>query len=166
VLSSTNAAAAAVIVCALTAALEGVCAGRNIRAFFDTVRFPPYAAPLWLWPIIGAVYYIEFGFVVFRLLTAVSPTSVRHVTLALIIAMMVGNALSNLVIFRARDLRLGYVIGLVFGALDLILFTCLLQLDFVAAWALVPYLHYRVYAIWWSRAVARLNPDPCSGGRY
>jgi tryptophan-rich sensory protein len=85
VLSATNAAWAAVAVCALAAALEGVCAGRNIRAFFDTCRFPEYSAPFWVWSIIGAVYYAVFGFVVFRLLGAAPPTALTRATLTLIV---------------------------------------------------------------------------------
>ena len=159
-LSSTHAVWAAAVVCVLAAALEGVCAGRNIRAFFETLRFPPYSAPLWAWSIIGAAYYTVFGFVVFRLLSATAPTAWSRGTLTLIVGMMIGNALSNLVIFRARDLRLSYAIGCIFAGLDVVLLMCVSQLDSVAAWALVPYLIYRVYAMWWGRAVMELNPGP------
>jgi tryptophan-rich sensory protein len=159
VLSATNAAWAAVAVCGLAAALEGVCAGRNIRAFFDTYRFPAYSAPLWIWSIIGAAYYAVFGFVVFRLLNAARPSAFTRATLTLIVAMMIGNALSNLVIFRARNLRHGYVIGCAFAGLDVILLFCVSQLDSVAVSALVPYLVYRVYAVWWGRALMKLNPQ-------
>lgn len=164
-LSPTHAAWAAVVVCVLAAALEGVCAGRNIRAFFVTFRFPRYSAPLWVWSIIGAGYYAVFGFVVFRLLGAVSPTALARATLTLIVAMMIGNALSNLVIFRARNLRLSYAIGCVFAGLDVVLFVCASQLDLVVASVLVPYLFYRVYAVWWGRALMTLNPERLAGTR-
>jgi hypothetical protein len=39
--------------CVIAAALEGVCAGRNVKSFFATLRFPPFSAPLWVWSIIG-----------------------------------------------------------------------------------------------------------------
>ena len=155
--SASTAASAAFALCAVVAALEGVCAGRNVRAFFQTLRFPRYSAPLWVWSIIGLAYYAIFGFMTFRLLSAVPPSLLARTTLALILVMMVGNALANLVIFRARDLQLSAVIGGVFAGLDAILAICLLQLDRVAASALVPYLVYRVYAVWWGRALARLN---------
>jgi hypothetical protein len=35
--------------------------------------------------------------------------------------MMIGNALANLVIFRARNLHLSYAIGWIFAALDVLL---------------------------------------------
>ena len=71
--------------------------------------------------------------------------------------MMLGNALANVVIFRARNLQLGYVIGWLYAGLDALLLGLLLQLDLVAAMALVPYLMYRVYALWWGRALVKLN---------
>jgi len=148
--------------CAVAATLEGLCAGRNVRLFFETLRFPSYSAPLWVWSIIGIVYYAIFGFVVFRLLSTTPTSPLAGATLALIIAMMLGNALANLVIFRARNLHLSYVIGCVFAGLDLLLVGLVVRLDSVAARALVPYLVYRVYAVWWGRALMKLNPQRLS----
>lgn len=157
-LSFSTAASAAVVLCVSVAVLEGVCAGKNVRAFFDTVRFPRYSAPLWVWSIIGVMYYAIFGFVAFRFLSAVPPSFLAGATLVLIVGMMVGNALANLVIFRASNLHLSYVIGCAFAGLDVLLAICALRLDRVAASVLVPYLIYRIYAVWWGRALARLNP--------
>lgn len=157
-LSFSTAASAAVLLCVIVAVLEGACAGKNVRAFFKTVRFPRYSAPLWVWSIIGVMYYAIFGFVVFRFLSAVPPSFLARATLTLIVAMMVGNALANLVIFRARNLHLSYVIGCAFAGLDVLLTICALRLDGIAASVLVPYLVYRIYAVWWGRELARLNP--------
>ena len=158
VFSTSTAALAAVLLCATAAVLEGVCAGKNVRAFFNTLCFPRYSAPLWVWSIIGALYYATFGFVVFRLLTVAWPSFLARVTMALIVVMMFANGLTNLVIFRARNLYVSYVIGCVFAGLDVLLAVLVLRLDNVAALTLVPYLAYRVYAVWWGRAMALLNP--------
>jgi tryptophan-rich sensory protein len=50
------------------------------------------------------------------------------------------------------------VIGCAFAGLDVLLAVCLLRLDGLAASVLVPYLIYRIYAVWWGRALSRLNP--------
>ncbi len=145
------------LICGFAAALEGACAGRNVKAFFSTLKFPRYAAPLWVWSIIGGGYYLIFGFVLYRLLRLTSGSVVKPVALTLIVFMMIVNALSNYVIFRAQNLRLSYIIGNIFPVMDIALFFCLVQLDTVAAWALVPYLIYRVYAVWWGHALWRAN---------
>ena len=144
-------------ICVLTAALEGVCAGKNVKSFYAELRFPRYSAPLWVWGIIGGLYYVIFWFVIYRLLRLDGDSALRYVVLALISFMMVANALTNYVIFRARNLRLSFIIGNLFPVMDIALFICLLWLDVVAAWALIPYLLYRIYAIWWGYALWKLN---------
>lgn len=42
-------------ICVGAAALEGACAGPNVRKFFFQVRMPPDSPPLWVWIIIGAL---------------------------------------------------------------------------------------------------------------
>lgn len=145
-----------IVVCAFAAALEGACAGRNVKAFFSTLKFPAYSAPLWVWSIIGAVYYLIFGFITYRLLRLES-SSLRSAAFALIVFMMIINALTNYIIFRARNLRLSSIVGNLFPIMDVTLLILLIQLDTMAAWSLVPYLIYRVYAVWWGYALLNLN---------
>ena len=79
--------------------------------------------------------------------------------LDLCVFMMVVNGLSNYVIFRARNLYLSFVIGAVFPVMDVTLFALLMSLDRSAALAMIPYLLYRVYAVFWGYALWRLNRD-------
>jgi len=153
----TSAILISIGVCAVAAALEGICAGKNVKAFFASLRFPPYSAPLWAWSIIGGLYYIIFCFVIYRLLRLGGDSALRRAALALIVFMMLINALTNYVIFRARNLRLSMLIGNAFPLMDATLFVCLLQLDRAAAWALTPYLLYRIYALWWGYGLWKMN---------
>jgi len=147
-------------VCVAAAGLEGICAGTKVKDFFSAIRFPRYSAPLWVWSIIGAVYYLIFGFVLYRVVSIDQSSTLRSVTITLVVSMMVVNALSNYVIFRVRDLRLAFIIGSLFPVLDLILLVCLLQMNATASAALVPYLVYRIYAVYWGYAVWKANPNP------
>jgi|SRR5215211_3894777 len=90
--------------CVLTAALEGVCAGRNVKAFYAGLRSPRYATPLRVWDIIGALYYWIFWFVLYRLFRLDSDFAFRGVAPTLILSMMVVNAPD-----RARQSRLSWV---------------------------------------------------------
>ena len=146
-------------ICAFAAALEGVCAGKDIKSFYSKLRFPRYSAPLWVWTIIGGLYYLIFWFVIYRLLKLDNDSTLRHVALTLIIFMMVANALSNYIIFRARNLRLAFVVGALFPIMDVALFICLMRLDRITAWSLVPYLMYRVYGVWWGYGLWKMNPQ-------
>ena len=73
--------------------------------------------------------------------------------------MMTVNALSNYVIFRARDLRSAFMIGAAFPVLDIALLVCLVRLDPLSAIGLVPYLVYRVYGVYWGYALWKANPE-------
>jgi len=148
-------------ICAVAAALEGVCAGKNVKAFFAKLRFPAYSAPLWVWSMIGGAYYVIFWFVLYRLLRLETDSTLRSAALALILMMKAANALSNYVIFRAQNLRLSFIVGALFPFMDVALFVLLIELDKVAAWALIPYLLYRIYGVWWGYAVWKAN-DPAA----
>ncbi|HET6646555.1 MAG TPA: TspO/MBR family protein [Pyrinomonadaceae bacterium] len=143
-------------VCAFAAALEGLCAGKNVKSFFGTLRFPRFSAPLWAWSVIGGAYYLIFGFVIYRVLRLESSV-IRSAALALVFFMMIVNALTNYIIFRTRNLHQSFIVGSLFPVMDVALLICLLQLDTLAAWLLAPYLIYRVYAVWWGYALWKIN---------
>ena len=145
------------VVCGTAAALEGACAGKNVKVFFATLRFPRYSPPLWVWTIIGGVYYLIFLSIIYRLLRLENYSARWYAAGSLIIVMMTVNGLSNYVIFRARNLYLSFVIGAAFPLLDLTLFALVMTLDQTAALALIPYLLYRVYAVIWGYGLWRVN---------
>jgi tryptophan-rich sensory protein len=151
------AALISLVICGIAAALEGVCAGKNVKSFFATLRFPRYSAPLWAWTIIGGGYYIIFFFIIYRLFRLSSNRTVWYVALGLVVFMMIVNGLSNYVIFRARNLYLSFVIGAFFPFMDVALFALLITLDQTAALAMIPYLIYRVYAVFWGYSLWRAN---------
>jgi tryptophan-rich sensory protein len=147
----------AVGICVVAAALEGVCAGRNVAGYFATLRFPSYSFPLKVWYAIGGIYYLVFCFIIYRLLRVEAGSQGLTVTCVLVGFMMLANGFSNIVIFRLRDLFLSFLIGAVFPLLDLLLFAFLWNLDKVAAYSMTPYLVYRVYAVIWGYGLWQAN---------
>jgi tryptophan-rich sensory protein len=79
------------------------------------------------------------------------------VTITLVIAMMLANALWNYLFFRAQKLFASFVSGSLAPIFDLALFICLINLDKAGAWALIPYLIYRICAVWWGYGMWKLN---------
>ena len=156
-LEAGSALAVALGMCAAAAVIEGLCAGGSVKARFAELRQPALSAPLWVWYIIGALYYLIFGFLIYRLLAGSGDHALTLATLALVAAMMIGNALWNYVFFRARNLYVSHVVASLFPVLDIALFACLLYLDRLAALSLVPYLVYRAYAVWWGYGIWKLN---------
>jgi tryptophan-rich sensory protein len=86
-------------------------------------------------------------------------SSLANTTLAVVLVMMLANALWNYLFFRAQKLFISVLVAFLAPVMDLVLLICLIRLDRVAAWALVPYLMYRVYSVWWAYGFWKLNPD-------
>lgn len=156
-MSITLALLTSLSVCVIAAILEGLCAGKNVKSYFAELKFPRYSAPLWIWYIIGGVYYVIFFFVIFHLLRLEMDSILKTATLALILFMMLANAMWNYVFFRLRNLFAGFISGSLAPILDVALFICLITLDKTAALALVPYLIYRLYAVWWGYGLWKVN---------
>jgi tryptophan-rich sensory protein len=158
-MTGTSAVLASVGICVIGAAWEGIAAGNNIKTFFAKLRFPPYSAPLWVWYIIGALYYATYGFILYRILRSDSPSLLKPIAFTLGLIIMAANGFWNYTFFRAQRLLFGFVVGVLYSLVAFALFACLLNLDRVAAWAQVPYLLYLVYAYRWSRGLLKLNPE-------
>lgn len=143
--------------CVAAAVLEGLCSGKGVKEYFAKLKFPRYSAPLWVWYIIGGVYYLVFFFVIYRILRQDTGEFLTQATLVFIMFMMVLNALWNYVFFRARNLFVSFIVSSLAPLFDIILLLLLLKLDATAAWALVPYLIYRVYGVWWGYGFWKAN---------
>jgi translocator protein len=156
-MSSAYAILVSVGVCGIAAALEGACAGHNVKSYFAKLKSPPYSPPLWVWYIVGGLYYGTFFFVVYRVLTGGNNSSLANTTIAAVLAMMLANALWNYLFFRAQKLFVSVLVTFLAPVMDLVLLMCLIRLDPVAAWILIPYLMYRVYSLWWAYGLWKMN---------
>jgi tryptophan-rich sensory protein len=146
-------------ICAIGAACEGIAAGSNVKSFFARLRFPSYSAPLWVWYIIGALYYATYGFILYRILRSDSPSMLRPIAFTLVLVIIAANGFWNYTFFRAQRLLFSFVVAVLYSIVALGLFACLLKLDRFAACVQVPYLAYLIYAYRWGRGLLKLNPD-------
>ena len=146
-------------ICVASAILEGVLAGKNVKSFFAKLRVPSYSPPLWVWSIIGAIYYVICFFILYRIFRHSGDTSIKYVALSLVLVMMSVNAFWNYVFFRAQSLSLSFFAFAFYPFIAIALFICLIQFDKPAAWSLVPYFVYLIYAVRWGYALWKLNPN-------
>ena len=146
-------------ICAFSLVLEGVFSGRGIKQRLAELRAPRYSPPLWGRIIIAAFYYV-ICFTLLYLLFSLASTPLRNGALALLLGMMLANALWNYFFCRRRNLFIAYVMGFPYSLAALALFILLLRLDRTAAWWLLPYVLYLVYANAWGYLLWKLNPPP------
>jgi tryptophan-rich sensory protein len=136
----------ALVLCAISAVLEGVLAGRGVQARFADLRLPLFSPPLPVWFVIGGIFYVVCFTVLYRLFS-LPGSGLRDAALALLVGMMLMNALWNYLFFRVRNLFLSFVACLPYGLVAVALFVLTLRLDGLAALALSPYILYLGYAI-------------------
>ena len=148
---------AAVLICGAAAALEGLFAGRGVRARLQQLRQPRHSPPFGLWVGIGFVYYVICGILLIRLF-GLSRSPLRTAAVGALLLLLLGNAFWNLTFFRLRNLPASVAVVRAYAAVALALEVFLCRLDPPSAWVFVPYLVYLVYAIWWMRSLRRLNP--------
>jgi tryptophan-rich sensory protein len=158
----TSALIYSIAACAISVALEALFAGSGIKARFTELRVPRYAPPVWMWALIAAFYYAICFAVLYRLLSLPAAGPFRLWALMLLGSIMLINALWNYFFFRTRNLFHAFVIGFPYSLIALVLFPLLLRLDRVAAFCLLPYLFYLIYAGALGYRLWKLNPPAAS----
>ena len=143
-------------ICVGAVLLEGLFAGRGVRRRLAELRQPRHSPPFRVWIVIGFVYYLICFVVLSRLIDSVA-SPLRSAALVLVVALLIGNAVWNLVFFRLGNLELSVVVSMAYAALALAAAPLLLVVDPVSALVFLPYLIYLSYATWWVRALKRLN---------
>lgn len=146
----------ALAICLLAATLEGLLSGNEPRQRFKQLRLPRYSPPFWAWILIGVLYYLMCFGILYRIFMS-TLTTYRWISLLILLALMSVNAAWNWVFFKARNLFLSYMAFIPYAVFALALFVLLLRFDRKAAWFVVPYLGYMVYANLWAYRLWRLN---------
>ena len=118
---------------------------------------PDFSPPLWVWAIIGGLYYILF-FVLLRSLLGTPPfprLTIRAVVLVMV--MLAANAGWNWVFFRLQDLGLSTLYWAPYTAIAVALGHTLWRMRSPMFRWYGLYLGYFVYATWWGISLYRLN---------
>lgn len=159
----TKAALGALAICIAAAALEGLFAGRGVKRRLTELRQPPHSPPFGVWVGIGLCYYLICFLVLSRLIDS-RPSLLRWTAFALVVVLLIGNAVWNLVFFRHRNLEASAIVSLAYAAVALAVTVLLVLVDPVSALVFLPYVIYLTYGTWWVLALRRLNREVKSGG--
>jgi tryptophan-rich sensory protein len=156
-MTATPAGVVAFVICALAAALEGVCAGPGVADRLAALRRPRFTPSLAGWLLIGLGYYVICFTILYRLLRSGWPTWVHRVALVLMLLLLVVNASWNYLFFRRRDLGRSFLLNVPYAAIALSLAVALVRIGDGSVWVFVPYLVYLGYAIWFGYMSWQLN---------
>ena len=128
-----------------------------MRPFLSKLRTPPLSPSLFVWGLIGVGYYAICFTLLYRLFRSEHNSTLVGALILLLIVMLL-NAVWNYTFFRLENLRLSFILSVVYGVAALALLICLVMLDSVGAFVLLPYMLYMIYSYRWGYGLIKLNP--------
>ena len=147
----------ALAICFFGALLEGLCAGSGVKKYLAQLKWPSFSPPLWAWYAIAVIYYAIVFFGAYRILEHPTTTPFRNAALTLLFAVVVLNAVWNLLFFRAKNLGGTFIFSLSYSIVVIACWYCLVRFDSLAASMVGLYTLYLLYANVWGYRVWRLN---------
>jgi len=144
----------AIAICVLFALFGNALIGESLGNWYDALDKPWLLIPLWAFYIIGAVYYVLFATVLYRILVHVDDPRGRVTSLALTISVLFLNELWNYGFFGLESTLAGFLGIFVFLVpLTALLFTLRRHEHFSAGlvavyWIWVLYDLACFYALW------------------
>jgi tryptophan-rich sensory protein len=141
----------------VAAVVGALLTGEGVTTWYAGLEKPDFLVPLPVFYVVGAVYYLLFGIVLYRILTRIPPGP-RGRLLALTLTVMVLNELWNVAFFGLRSPFAGFVGMVVFLVPVVALFRGLRREDGVSAALVGLYALWVVYDVAWSGALWLMNP--------
>ena len=99
----------AIAICVLFALFGTALIGESLGSWYETLDKPWFLIPLWAFGIIGAVYYVLFATVLYRIFVHVDDRRGRATSLALTIGVMFLNELWNYGFFGLESTLVGFI---------------------------------------------------------
>jgi translocator protein len=99
----------AVAVCALFALFGTALVGESLGSWYGALEKPWFLIPLWAFGIVGAIYYVLFATVLYRILVHVEDRRGRTTLLVLTVGVLFLNELWNLGFFGLESTLVGFL---------------------------------------------------------
>ena len=148
---------AAVALPVLFAVFGTILVGGSGLEWYEGLEKPGFVVPLGIFYLVGALYYVLFAVVLYRVLSRVGNARGRATSLGLALGVMLLNELWNYAFFGLRSTLAGFLGMAVFVALLTALVAVLLRYERVSAVLLVPYYLWVLYDLAWTYELWRLN---------
>jgi tryptophan-rich sensory protein len=143
----------ALLICAMAAAVEGLCAGRDPMGQLKAIRQPSWSPSNFIWVLIGIAWYVICFVGLFRLI-AVWPGS--RVPVILLVVLMLANGAAN-IFLRIKRLDLAFFFFAPYWLLLGAFIWTTWSFDRLSGELFTLYAAYQVYAAFWAHALWRLN---------
>jgi translocator protein len=147
----------AIAICVLFALFGTALIGESLGNWYDALDKPWFLIPLWVFYIVGAVYYVLFATVLYRILVHVDDRRGRATSLALTIGVLFLNELWNYGFFGLESTLVGFLGMAVFLVPVTALLLTLRKYERFSAGLVAVYWIWVLYDLAWTFALWRLN---------
>ena len=141
--------------CLISVGIEAASITKSGKQWFEQLQKPKRSFSFKVWYFVGAVYYLIFGFVAYRIFSKSQPPV--SLAIGLLAFIMLINGLSNFIIFKFRSVKWFYFIMYPFAVLLLILVIIILPKDTISAILLLLYFLWLVYDLYYGYFLWKLN---------
>jgi len=148
-----------VTMCVLFALFGAALVGESLGTWYDALDKPWFLVPLWVFYIVGAVYYALFATVLYRILVYVEDRGVKAASLALTTSVLFLNELWNYGFFGLQSTLVGFLGIAVFLASLTALLLALRKHERFSAGLVAAYWVWVLYDLAWTFALWWLNGD-------
>jgi translocator protein len=147
----------AIAICVLFALFGTALIGESLGAWYDTLDKPWFLIPLWAFGVVGALYYLLFATVLYRILVHVDDRRGRATSVALTISVLLLNELWNYGFFGLESTLVGFLGIAVFLVPVTALLLTLRTYERFSAGLVAVYWVWVLYDLAWTFALWRLN---------
>lgn len=147
----------AIAICVLFALFGGALVGQSLGTWYATLEKPWFLVPLWVFYIVGFVYYVLFATVLYRILTHVDDRRGRVLVLILTISVLFLNELWNYGFFGLESTLAGFLGIIVFLVRLTALVIALRKYERFSAGLATVYWIWVLYDLAWTYQLWRLN---------
>jgi len=148
---------ASVTTCVLFALFGAALVGESLGTWYGALDKPWFLVPLWVFYIVGAVYYVLFATVLYRILVYVEDRGGKAASLALTICVLFLNELWNYGFFGLQSTLVGFLGIAVFLVPLTALLLALRKHERFSAGLVAAYWVWVLYDFAWTFALWRLN---------
>ena len=141
-----------IICCLISMIIAGKSGNKENRKWFENLEHPKNSFMLKYMNIIGIVFYLLFGYVLYNLFF---QYNVVPVIITVIIIQLIG--LSPLLLYKTKRLKLFFITMLIFPILVPVLIFFLLQTNIISAILVIVYFLWLVYDLSYFYRLMKLN---------
>ncbi len=124
---------------------------------YDALVLPPFAPPSWVFPVVWLVLYLMMGTANWLVAKADIPREEKKHAEILYAVQLAVNFVWPLIFFNTDQYGTAFLWLLLLLALVLVMTAAAAKVNRIAAWLLVPYILWLLYAGYLNYAVWRLN---------